>query len=76
VEEAFEEGQGSCRAVEPVMMMMMMMMMVVVCMTPCAIAPRKQQGPNSNSSLAYVTILYTGPSCAQCWHQIFLNSAE
>jgi hypothetical protein len=26
MEEAFEEGQGSCRAVEPMMMMMMMMM--------------------------------------------------
>jgi hypothetical protein len=65
VEESFEEGQGSCRAVEPVMMMMMMMMMmVVVCVTPCAIAPRKQQGPNSNSSLTYVTVLYAGSSCA------------
>jgi hypothetical protein len=25
MEETFEEGQGSCRAVEPMMMMMMMM---------------------------------------------------
>jgi hypothetical protein len=29
-EEAFEEGQGLCRAVEPMMMMMMMMMVMMV----------------------------------------------
>jgi hypothetical protein len=29
VEEDFEEGQGSCRAVETMMMMMMMMMMTM-----------------------------------------------
>jgi hypothetical protein len=30
-EEAFEEGQGSCRVVEPIMMIMMMMTTDPVC---------------------------------------------